>query len=76
MRNLKPIEVDDGVMVQATCIACKFELSIKLTKQEWLDYLSGDLCENCLSRFSPDIRELFISGMCGKCYDYIVDESI
>lgn len=51
------------------CPFCKDEIEVVVSKKGFDDYYNeGRLAQHALSELSIDIRELFISGVCDKCY--------
>jgi len=60
--------------VTVICNECNKGYDIPITEQqrdEWLS--SGMLIQKAFPQLSEDQRELFISGMCGKCFDALFE---
>lgn len=53
----------------AKCKSCDYEVHIPITEDQLLKYKNGETIQRVLPNVSPDDRELFISGLCGKCFD-------
>lgn len=58
------------IAVEKTCVFCKEVTAIKMTEDQAYRIASGEeLIQNIVPNMSPDHREMFISGICGKCFD-------
>lgn len=63
------------IKVGATCKCCKPLHIFEVTLSEWkellkyLDKKSDKKIQEIIPNVSDDIREIFISGICGKCFD-------
>ena len=59
--------------VKVRCAQCGAEHSFKCNRQIGELFETGQYRAYCIQdiipQVSPDIREMFISGMCGKCWD-------
>lgn len=58
------------VQFEKECFKCKKLYTIRVPKQnyvQWRDH--GILIQRAFPKLSVDLRELLISGICGKCYD-------
>lgn len=55
----------------AECKSCDYEVHIPITEDQLSQYKNGEPIQKVLPNVSPDDRELFISGLCGKCFDKI-----
>jgi len=67
--------IGDQVIVSITCPKCEkvFQNVVKLG--DWLDFLNEKkLMQNCFPYLNVNDRELFMSGMCGKCFDDLYRE--
>jgi len=51
------------------CISCDYEAKISATNEQLQRYQNGELIQNVFPNVSPGDRELFISGICGTCFD-------
>ena len=56
-------------LLTAKCKSCDYEVHIPITKDQLSKYKNGEPIQRVLPNVSPDDRELFISGLCGKCFD-------
>lgn len=60
------------IKVTKKCCKCGKEFDFYLTEFEILEIDEGkNNIQYILPTLTPDERELFISGMCGKCFDEI-----
>jgi hypothetical protein len=50
------------------CPNCNDVLTLSLFPDEVFNYNQGGYAQNVLSRYDADVRERFISGMCGDCW--------
>lgn len=55
----------------AECKSCDYEVHIPITEDQLSKYKNGEPIQRVLPNVNPDDRELFISGLCGKCFDEI-----
>jgi hypothetical protein len=60
--------------VAITCRSCKEESTFDITTQQWLEIKRGKKIQDVLPNLSVDERELFISKICGSCYDRMFAE--
>lgn len=51
------------------CPLCGDSATIEVMESEWKLLKNGAYIQDALSRLSPTIRERFISGTCGECWD-------
>ena len=61
-------------MITVICNECNKGYDIPITERqrdEWLS--SGRLIQKAFPQLSAAERELFISGMCGKCFDALFE---
>ena len=78
---IKPKDVETGISFGLTtlvinCFVCKKDIVIELTNQEYHDYfIKGMHCQDAMPNQLADIRELCISGTCGKCFDEMFKEN-
>ena len=73
----KSIESDgmDTLTLTITCILCGEDKIIKLTNKEYIDYFMNNMkIQYAMPNQPADIRELCISGTCGKCFDELFKE--
>lgn len=56
--------------IHINCTECGGEFIIPCTKEQAHDLRTRSKCiQNIFPDVSADMRELFLSGMCGKCFD-------
>ena len=72
-RNIK-VE-PNGVSFIVTCFVCEQDITVTLTPDEYYNYFVAELhAQDAMPNQSADIRELCISGTCGKCFDEMFKE--
>ena len=55
-----------------TCHICKKDIVVELSNHEYENYfINGYHIQDAMPNQPADIRELCISGTCGKCFDEI-----
>lgn len=59
------------VMLVGECGSCNYKTEIPVTDEQLTKFNEGELIQKVLPNVSPGDRELFISGMCGDCFDRI-----
>lgn len=61
---------EDTGTLEVWCTECggRFEIPCTPKQYECLDNRT-DVIQKIFPKLSPDIRELFVSGMCGVCFD-------
>lgn len=63
------------VQIIIECKECKVNYEFILTKDQFDKVKSGEgYILDILPNLTPDERELFISGICGTCFDKIFGE--
>ena len=50
------------------CAGCGESITILITPESMEAYNQGGYVQDVLSGFAPDIRERFVSGICGECW--------
>lgn len=71
----KIIEIVEYVNLIITCHICNKDITVALPKLEYQDYfIRGRHAQEALKTQSPEVRELCISGTCGKCFDEMFKE--
>lgn len=51
------------------CIYCDYKLELPITEEQSKMLEKGELVQNVLKNVKPEHREMFISGICGTCWD-------
>lgn len=51
------------------CKHCGTEYKITANQAKFDMYDNGGHVQDCFPDLNPDVRELLISGICGKCFD-------
>lgn len=57
------------MFIQRTCKKCGETTQIEITERSEAARKSGRLIQHAMPYLSIDLRELMISGTCGRCYD-------
>lgn len=55
--------------VTKQCVDCGTEFKFCFTPEQWQRYMEGNHVQRVFPELSDDDRELFISGVCGKCFN-------
>jgi hypothetical protein len=53
---------------------CGDTLTVSISSAELFAYHQGGLAQTVLSAYDADIRERFITGICGKCWNEMFGE--
>ncbi len=63
----------DAGTVTLTCTRCKGDVIITVTEPQMKEYLSGEgrHVQQIFPNLTPAEREMFISGICGPCWNRI-----
>jgi hypothetical protein len=56
------------------CPNCDSTLSVEITPDKLYAYNQGAYAQDVLSEFNADVRERFITGICGTCWDEMFGE--
>lgn len=56
------------------CPHCNTTETIEITEEEWNALRNGAYIQDALSRFSPAIRERFLTGICQESWNEIFGE--
>ena len=58
------------MIFEIACIKCGEVFQIPMTVTQYMMYVNGDgKVQEIFPELSADMRELLISGICGKCFD-------
>jgi hypothetical protein len=60
---------NDVFHVQITCNTCKTPYIMDVERADYEKRKEGALIQEAFPYLTADYRELFITGMCGKCFD-------
>lgn len=63
----------DSKEVTLICMDCKESTTLQLTNEQIKRWKEGELIQNVIPELTEDQRELLISGICGKCFDYLFE---
>lgn len=65
--------VNDQCRADITCIQCQKLYQIIVDIKAIEKYRDGDYVQNCFPSMIATQREMFVSGMCFKCWDAMWD---
>lgn len=66
---------NNNLQVQITCNCCGKEFLIPCNKEDFEDYVNGNkLIQEAFPYMPAELRELFVSGICPKCWNNIFPE--
>jgi hypothetical protein len=68
LNNITKNEELNYLVTSLPCPACKSTTTIVISPDSLYKYNQGGLAQDILVSYSPDVRERFISGYCGKCW--------
>lgn len=72
MPRIDYIPQDKEVYVQ--CRTCKKIYTFPCSAKQWKMLNGGYVIQQVFPRMSADDRELFVSGMCGACFDAMFED--
>jgi hypothetical protein len=61
-------------IVEIQCCQCKKDVRMEVGTQNLIAWKFGKHVQDALPELSADQRELFITQICGACYDIITEE--
>lgn len=70
-------DIEDGwMMVEFVCCKCNRKKFVKVRKEDYILWNSDEspLVYECFPYLSPDERELFLTKICGECFDKMFPE--
>ena len=73
---LNPVKSPDlsGYYVQSLdCPMCGYATTAFVTSQQMWEYNQGGYAHDVLSAYDADVRERFISGICGECWNNLFE---
>jgi len=59
------------ITIPLICIECKTTHEVKVKYGDLLKLYKGIHVQKCFPYLSADDREMFLSGFCKKCYDWL-----
>lgn len=65
IREIEKLDEGRYLVTSQVCPTCECADKIEITGSELFQYHQGALAQEVLSRFTPEVREKFISGYCG-----------
>lgn len=60
--------------VECECVRCKNIVLVKVRGRDLQRWSAGELTQKCFPYLSASEREMFISGICEKCWAEIFGE--
>ena len=64
---------NDKTILEIPCPFCGKVSKVEISTKEWLDglqaYKNGAVAQKAWPKLDADTRELFMSGVCSKCWD-------
>lgn len=61
------------IEVYLTCRMCNTDFGLKVEKDDLARFQNGEHIQDVMPYLTADERELFISGICGKCFDHLFE---
>ena len=61
------------ITLTATCLICKKKHYIAVPESGYIAWQNGARIQDALPTLSANERELFLSNMCGACFDKLFD---
>lgn len=61
--------------IKTQCPICGKESNVEVEFEDYLKFQNGELIHNCFPYLSIEDREKLITGICGKCWNTIFNES-
>jgi len=65
----KTADLSAYAVTSLPCPTCKETATIEITPESLFLYNNGANAQTVLCNFNVDVRERFISGMCGDCWN-------
>jgi hypothetical protein len=56
-------------ILKTTCSMCGKEVKVEVNKEDLKKYQEGIHIQDAFPYLTADEREVFISGICGECFD-------
>lgn len=56
------------------CASCRKDIEVAIFTRDYDRWASGLHVQSCFPYLSPEIRELFISGICPTCFKGLPEE--
>ena len=66
--------VPKQLCIRIKCIGCFDIHSFTVKEEDFDNWVNGELIQRCFKTLDVNDRELFISGICGKCFPSESDE--
>ena len=64
------------VVTSHPCPTCNEEKTVSISSQQLFAYRQGGLAQTVLSDYDADVRERFITGICGVCWDSMFGDDV
>lgn len=69
--EVNELKSSEEIVLSPVCNMCGKTKKLKVNKDDYLRWNSGELIQNCFPYLSADQREILISGFCGECFENI-----
>jgi len=63
------------VVTSHPCPTCNETKTVSISSAELFAYHQGGLAQTVLSAYDADVRERFITGICGTCWDEMFSDA-
>jgi hypothetical protein len=67
--NIELITDDQGTRAKIQCRSCGDVHLIPVDREAFDAWRAGKWAQDAFKEMKPAVRELFVSGTCGKCFD-------
>ncbi len=77
MKFARLVKKDEGVytLTSVQCPGCETRLTLDISSDKVFAMNQGALVTEVIGDQTPDVRERFISGICGSCWDLMFSVS-
>jgi len=69
LNPIKTADLSAYVVTSKACPTCNESISIEIAPEKLYAYNQGAYVQDVLSDFDADVRERFMTGTCGTCWD-------
>jgi len=71
--DIKIIEREGHQYAQINCRWCPVQLDIPIEQRHFISWMNGEYIQDAMPELSADLREMFISGTCPRCWEEMFD---
>lgn len=57
------------MIIEMNCSECGRAVALKVRDEDWVRRRNGELVQHCFPYLSAAEREMFVSGVCGECWE-------